>query len=448
MITTQLEQLLSSPGTPEQDFIPARINRGALFAMADHIRQLLESVDSTVCLATENRAILAAASLAALASPRLTPLVLPYSLSLRALNDIHEMLSCNTAITDQPDLVPPGMTAIVPNALRSHPQPLSLKRDPNAAFLQFFTGGSTGTPKRWLKTPRNLFGEALFHARRWAVTETDRILSTTAPFHIYGFLFTVLLPLVSGASVEGKTPSFPQEIREALTAFSPTILVSVPMHYRILNGGQIPAGALRLAFSSAGKLPEKDGAYFHRETGIPVIEVYGSTETGGIAFKCAGRGERMLSAFDVLDWKISDETLCVRSGFISPELPLDREGYYQTQDRVKACPQSGFELLGRADGIVKIGGKRVDLEEVQAKIRQLPGVIDAAVVSIDDNAGRESRICAMVQTRMERDALRRACADILEPHAVPKQIEIVDRVPLMPTGKYDHAAIRSRFEPG
>jgi acyl-coenzyme A synthetase/AMP-(fatty) acid ligase len=250
---------------------------------------------------------------------------------------------------------------------------------------------------------------------------------------------------VTGARVAFKTPSFPQEIRQELSYLSPSILVAIPMHYRILNGGEIPSTALRIAFSSAGRLDPADSLYFHRQTGIHVEEIYGSTETGGIAARSLTRGESVLQPFDGLDWKIVDDRLSVRSPFLSPDLPLDDNGYYLTADRVHPAEPGGFTLLGRSDGIVKIGGKRVDLAEIQEKLKALPGVTDAVFLVMADDSGRECRICAMVQTRLDLDDLRRRCRQVLEPYAVPRQIAIVDRIPLSPAGKYDRTAIRRWF---
>jgi acyl-coenzyme A synthetase/AMP-(fatty) acid ligase len=424
--------------------MPPMYTERDVHAMAADIHHLLAGkAGGRCCLCTEDRAILAAASLAALATN--TELVLPYSLSRRALSDIQAMLPFERALTDRPDLLPPGILPLVPSPSRTAFFPLTLKRSPDAPFLRFFTGGTTGSPKCWSKSAANLFGEALYQARRWRVSNRDTLLATAPPNHIYGFLFSVLLPLVTGARVAFKTPSFPQEIRQELSCLSPSILVAIPMHYRILNGGEIPSSGLRLAFSSAGRLDPADSVYFHRQTGIHVVEIYGSTETGGIAARSLTRGEAVLQPFEGLDWKIVDDRLSVRSPFLSPELPLDDDGYYLTADRVHPAEPGGFALRGRADGIVKIGGKRVDLAEIQEKMKALPEVTDAVLLVMADDSGRESRICAMVQTRLDLDDLRRLCRQVLEPYAVPRQIAIVDRIPLSPAGKYDRTTIRRWF---
>jgi acyl-coenzyme A synthetase/AMP-(fatty) acid ligase len=444
MRSKQLEKLLSGPDHPDLDFMPFTCTHGAVHAMAADIHRLLATEPGgRCCLCTQNRGILAAASLAALATD--TELVLPYSFSPRALADILAVLPFERALTDRPETLPPGIRALVPSVSRTPRHPLPLKRAPDAPFLQIFTGGTTARPKFWSKSAANLFGEALYQARIWQVAEEDRLLSTAPPHHIYGFLFSVLLPLVAGAGVAFETPSFPEEIRQELSAFSPSILVAIPMHYRILNGGDIPATHLRLALSSAGRLDPEDGAYFYDHTGIPVTEIYGSTETGGVAARRRTRDAESLVPFEVLNWKILQGRLSVRSPFLSPELPLDADGYYLTADRVRQAELAGFTLLGRADGIVKIGGKRVDLEEVREKIRALPRVSDAVLIVLADNGGRESRICAMVQTGVDREELMQILREVLEPHATPRQIVIVDRIPLSPAGKYDRTAIERRF---
>ena len=243
----------------------------------------------------------------------------------------------------------------------------------------------------------------------------------------------------------GDIYSFPQEIRNGLERNAPTILASIPMHYRILKGGEIPGESLRMAFSSAGKLDDADADYFYHKTGAELIEIYGSTETGGIAGRCRARGETNLEAFEIIDWKIVDERLYIRSPFISPDIAVDSEGFFQTGDRVFKRDEKHFSLLGRADGIVKVGGKRVDLEDVRSKIVQIPGVADAVVFAIPDRNGRESSICAMVQGKIDKEKLTGAISQQVEQYAMPREIRIVEKIPVSSSGKYDRKTLEKYF---
>ena len=359
MFSKKLEQILSGPIHSKGEFVISKYTYEDIYTIAADIRNSLKSIHETICVCTEDKGIIAAALLASLDSG--STMVLPYALSGQAIREIHQVVGFKTAVTDQPDKLPPEINTVVPDPCCNVAPSFSLATDPDSVFLKFYTGGSTGNPKLWSKTPRNMFEEAFYLSQRYNISKDDRILATVPPYHIYGFLFSILIPFVSSAGVVAEICTFPQEIRNALQNHSATILVSVPMHYRILRGGEIPGDSLRIAFSSAGKLNKKDGNYFHKQTGVDLVEIYGSTETGGIASRCQAANEAAMEPFDVVDWKVVDERLCVRSAFISPEIPRDSEGFFMTGDRVRNDDNNKFLLLGRVDGIVKVGGKRVDI---------------------------------------------------------------------------------------
>jgi acyl-coenzyme A synthetase/AMP-(fatty) acid ligase len=291
----------------------------------------------------------------------------------------------------------------------------------------------------------NLLGEAVFQARRISLAPADLILSTVPAHHIYGLLFTVLAPLAAGARVVGGSPVFPAEIAAALDETGATVLVSVPAHYRLLADRLSRGTMLRLALSSAAPLPAADAEAFFLATGVPLEEIYGSTETGGIATRCRARGETALTPLTGLDWRIRDGHLRVRSAFLSPELPRDREGFFHTADRVAAVDAGGFVIRGRSDGIVKIAGRRVDLESVRRRILAIRGVREAVVFARPSEGGRQTEILALVQTSLAAAVIRARLQAELPAWAVPRTIRVTDRIPLAATGKFDRQAVAALF---
>lgn len=439
MLTQKLEKILAGPEHPNAEFIKSSYTYRDIYTMAADIQTTLSGNDNTVCVYTENKAIIAASVLASLASDFMV--ILPYALSIHALQEIQNLFHVDTIITDQANANLSGINPVIPKIYKVVSLSLPRVKSPDTPFLKFFTGGSSGRPKVWTKTARNLFGEAFFLSEKFRLDKTDCILATIPPYHIYGFLFSVLVPFVSSSKVTADICSFPQEIRNSLKKYFPTILASIPMHYRILKGGEIPGDSLRMAFSSAGKLDETDADYFYQKTGAELIEIYGSTETGGIASRCRAWGETNLEAFEIIEWKVVDERLYVRSPFISPDIAVDSDGFYQTGDRVLMQDEKYFSLLGRADGIVKVGGKRVDLENVRDTILQYPGVTDAIAFAIPDTRGRESSICALVQGNIDKEQLIASISQQVEPYAIPRHIKIVEKIPVSSSGKYDRKSL-------
>jgi acyl-coenzyme A synthetase/AMP-(fatty) acid ligase len=438
----------SSSAQPDKEFILSGHTFAQVFEMAAWLKDFYSSAgcnEKTICLAAENKAIIAAALLASLDGGPV--LLLPFAFSKSALQEMQQAGGFIFAISDVERDFPAETKVICPEPGQAGSLGNLLEINPHAELLRLFTGGSTGAPKSWSKTANNLFSEAFYLSEKHHITDNDLIVATVSPYHIYGLLYSVLAPLLSLATVMAGTPSFPGEISEAVQKHCATIFVSVPVHYRVLKGRPISNNSLRLAFSSAGMLAQTDNEEFCRQNDIPVIEVYGSTETGGIAARVRHHGEQAFFPFDTVEWNIRHETLYVRSDYIAPDTEKDENGFFVANDRVELTDDDkGFFLKGRTDTVTKVGGKRVDLEEVRDTIKKQPGVAECLVISMDDPGGREKIIAALVQgKRVNLKELRKNIAGQLEPYAQPRLIKKAAAFPLTANGKYDLAAIRQLF---
>jgi acyl-coenzyme A synthetase/AMP-(fatty) acid ligase len=449
-----IRELLTGPKHPDKEFTRCGTSFAQVYALAADLLALFARIDhqdKPVCLAADDKAVIAAALLASLAGG--PPLLLPYALSATSLAQMQEVTGFHLAITDTDRELPAGVEVMQILRPQASPQtegkkappllPAHAVVNPRAELLKIFTGGSTGSPRVWSKTGENIFGESLFHAEQYAVSEQDCIMATVPPRHIYGLLFSVVLPLVSSATVLNETPSFPNEIVETAKQHKVTIFASVPAHYRVLRERKLD---LRLAFSSAGMLETDDNTAFCRHNPSGVIEVYGSTESGGIATRNRSRGEKLFTPFSTIDWKIVKDRLAVRSPYISPDLPVDEQGFFPANDRAEAKSTdglpNGFLLKGRSDAVVKVGGKRVDLDEIAALIKKEPGVIDCLVTTLPESGGRGQRIAALIQGEgVEKEQLKKRLEAALEPYALPRLIKIVAALPVQQNGKYDRPAI-------
>ena len=425
-------------------YSPSGPTIGEIEALAAGIRERLSGRDvpaaEPVCLCLAERSHLLAALLATLAGA--PPVILPHALHPQVLAEVRDVRPFRLILADTAVEPPPGTTVIGLRECNPAGRLPEFVRAPDEAFLSLFTGGSTGKPRIWSKTPANLFGEALNLSRTFAVGANDLILPTVPPQHIYGLLFSVLLPFVAAARVLGRTCTFPQEILTALEEERATVLVGVPIHYRALRTCGIGRHSLRFAFSSAAPLDAEDAAFFREQTGLAITEVYGSTETGGMAIRTSGGEHGSWEPFRCIDWKIRAGHLCVRSPFVSPDLPCDAEGFFLTADRVaEDAGGRRFTLAGRADHVVKIAGKRVDLEEVGEKIRRIPGVRDAYVAALPLKRARQVEIGALVVSDAPARSLRAAVRSLDESSGRPRRLRIVDALPVLPNGKIDRQEV-------
>ena len=376
-------------------------------------------------------------------------MILPFGHTLQILENIKQTMGYQYALMDDALALPDG---VEPKFLKKgNAGPAAKGSWPcsqnQAPCLYLFTGGSTGTPQVWPKTPKNLLSEASYIAMAFGITNKDTILATVPSNHIYGLLYSVLVPLITGARVSQTTPFYPKEIDHELAGTQATVLISIPPHYRALKESPVSCHHLRTAFSSAGALAEEDDLAFKTATGIAVTEIYGSTETGGIAYRKRADGQSTLITFSCVETKIRDEALWVRSDFLSNELPKDEDGFFQTADRAEAEGTTGFRLLGRSDGIVKIGGRRVDLMEIQQVLKKYPHVTDAYVFSKPEAGGRANDIFALIEGSMVKiEQIRQGLPKDLAPHARPRHIKLVEKIPMSASGKYDRSAIETLFD--
>jgi amino acid adenylation domain-containing protein len=114
---------------------------------------------------------------------------------------------------------------------------------------------------------------------------------------------------------------------------------------------------------------------------------------------------------------------------------------YRTGDRVRQRPDGAIDFLGRVDRQIKLNGKRVELDAIEAHLRDEEGVLDAAVVARTDASGRRSVAAFVTPLGLEPDALRRSLVVQLPDYMVPASIAVLPSLPLSPNGKVDRSKL-------
>ena len=318
---------------------------------------------------------------------------------------------------------------------------LPLAFPPERPLACVYTSGSTGAHVACRKTAGQLLGEAALLVRLWSLGPETRVLASVPPHHLYGLLFGVLVPFMGGGSFVRTTPLHAETIAAQVKAWRVDTLVSVPAHLHAL--ATLPAGALpALAriFSSGAPLDPQTASAVTALAGLPVTEVLGSSETGGIAWRQSGGAPTWTPFPDVRVTEDDDGTMLVRSPFIE-------EDVHRGADRIRAADDGRFELLGRADGVVKIGGSRVAVAEIERLLRETPGVADAAVVSVDTPPPRRHELwAAVVAPTLSVASLRAALLRRVEPIALPRRFRLVAALPREDNGKLVRARLLALFD--
>jgi acyl-coenzyme A synthetase/AMP-(fatty) acid ligase len=139
--------------------------------------------------------------------------------------------------------------------------------------------------------------------------------------------------------------------------------------------------------------------------------------------------------------RLAGEALAVRSSFISADVGFDADGFFATADLASLRADGSFDLAGRADGVVKVGGKRVLLPEIEKAIVALAQVADAAVLALPCDSGRGQAIVALVASLRPADELLRELRELLPSPSWPRRLRTVEAIPTTPSGKRDRTRI-------
>lgn len=337
--------------------------------------------------------------------------------------------------------------------------------DREAEALELFTSGTTGEGKASPKLLRHLEDEVRTLEQTFGGQIGDaRIYATASHQHLYGLLFRVLWPLAMGRAFCCDRLLHAEELLPRLAREPRSVLASVPAHLARLveASGLVGLAASRCrVFSSGGPLLRETAHAWERTLGDAPTEVFGSTETGGVAYRQqqAALGERVAwTPFAGVEIEVDPGTtqLRVRSAAVSE----NEQAGFAMGDRAVLLPGPGsrFELGGRVDRVVKIGEKRLELAEMESRLCAHPAVDRAALVAIEQ--GGQSRIGAVVvpshlggsSLERGRALLGRELADHLaldfDRVLVPRAWRYVSALPEDAQGKVTVPALRTLFDSG
>ncbi|ETX15874.1 4-coumarate--CoA ligase [Roseivivax halodurans JCM 10272] len=285
------------------------------------------------------------------------------------------------------------------------------------AAIGFSTSGSTGKPRIILRGRAELDHEIRAIVSGVLPNRPERVLSLVSPRHLYGFLWGILLPRALGVECLELDAASPTGI--ARKARPGDLIVATPFQWDRCSALGLLPGKI-CGVSSGGATTEETWSVAGALRLEWFLEIYGSTETGGVGVRRSDQEPFLL--FPNLA-RIGDGVS--RRGSTS-EIALP--------DRIEWQDATRFRLGGRKDGVVQVAATNVDPQEVAARIAALPGVSDAAV-----RLGGE-RLKAFVVPMPGRDlteldaGIRRAMT-ALPPPARPDRITFGVSIPRTAMGK-------------
>ncbi len=332
---------------------------------------------------------------------------------------------------------------------------------PNSPAIELYTSGTTGSEKPVMKRIAHLENEVAELEALWGDRVTGSVFFSTASHqHLYGLLFGALWPLAAGHVFQSQHFLHAGEAVPRMIDTQSCVLVTVPTHLKQLarhSGTEELRGVCRLIFSSGGPLHEETAHGIARTLEYSPLEVLGSTETGGIAWRSQElrRKQNLWTPFPSVHVNCDPENhgMLIRSPFVSVD---SSDSGFATGDRISPLSNGLFSLEGRLDHVVKIGEKRLDLSRMEAKLRKHQLIEDLALLAIDRGSGARVAAVAVPSIAgwdfLDKEGrrsfgrmVRLQLAEGWDPILHPRYWRIVHRLPENSRGKLTRASLSELF---
>ncbi len=347
-----------------------------------------------------------------------------------------------------------------------------------APLLLVYTSGTTGLPKGAVHTQGNLLANMAIAAQVQGLTRDDVVATVLPLFHVGGLCIQTLPALSVGARVllfarfdPGATLGCIEEDRPTLTLQVPATLQALTGHPRWADAD---LSSLRAVWAGSSLLPPGPVQAFHAR-GIPVCNVYGSTETG--PFSIALPPSHAQSHAGSCGWPAPgvEVRLCDADG--APVLPgavgeirvrapnvvarywpdrpaCDADGFFHSGDLARQDPDGSHTVVGRAKDMIISGGENIYPAEIEHLLAEHPLVAECAVIGQADARWGEAVVAAVV---LRTDApLGEDWAQVLRAHLDgrlarykwPRHWHRLDALPRTALGKVQKAMLRDRLDAG
>lgn len=355
--------------------------------------------------------------------------------------------------------------------------PVAARRDDMDALLMY-TSGTTGRPKGVRQTHRNNTASVDMTAAAWQLTAQDRLLQPLPLFHVGGLQCTTLPVLVTGGETRLLARWDPDAWLRELDTFRPTLsglvttmLIDVVARLAAQDA-PVRGSTLRFCVFGGSATPSHVPQRFEELLQVPLIELYGQTETTGlIATYDVGEG-RVAGSMGRVRREVAQAVVIAADG---GELPLEpgalgeiafagdtvTPGYWRreeetagrrygrflrTGDVVQVGDGGYVRYIDRSDNMIVTGGENVYPAQIESVIARHPQVAEVAVVGTPHERLVQQVTAVVVPsdpalTAEEILAWVAASAEIA-PYMRPRRVEIRESLPRTGSGKIHRAQLR------
>jgi acyl-CoA synthetase (AMP-forming)/AMP-acid ligase II len=333
------------------------------------------------------------------------------------------------------------------------------------------TSGSTGMPRATMTTDGNAIADGMAIMESMSIRPSDVQLAAIPLSHAYG-LGNLTLPLIlQGTAIVVRDGFVPHQVPQDGARYGITMFPGVPFMFdhllEHLPADGWPPSLVRLITAGA-RIEPLTVARFKDKFDRKIHSFYGTSETGGICFDDGPEvdaeptvGTPMPNVTVTLrpedgapadGGRVHVSGPAVASGYaagLDPqtdnEEPTFVDGGFLTGDLGRFDARHHLQLHGRVSSFVNVAGRKVQPQEVEALLREAPGVADVRVLGAPDALRGQQLVACVVVSSPEVTAtvLRSYCAARLAPFKIPRQFVFLDRIPLTERGKADRARLEA-----
>ena len=353
-------------------------------------------------------------------------------------------------------------------------KPLSVSKNPlDKEFTVMLTSGVSGVSRIVSRNYGNIQQELLGLFDTFAYTASDKFVCPVPVFHCYGLLNAVLASLQANACLYLFPKFIPTRIIEVVASSKATVLIGVPFMYDLLNQVEetaiVKLNSLKVCLSATAKLSIDIARTFQKSYGIPINQLYGSSETGAVCVNLFKDGfndnqsvGQPFKGANILLVDSKGETVPVgEEGEIKIESKATMKGYLNDAQRNKEVLRDGgyfpgdigrFDkqgnlfIVGRKSSFINVAGKKVDPFEIEQVLLQMEGVQECGVVGIP-HAQTESLIIAgiVADQPVTEAAILKFCAEKLTNYKIPNKISFLKSLPKSSLGKILKNQLKEQF---
>ena len=323
------------------------------------------------------------------------------------------------------------------------------------------TSGTTAAPRAIRFGSEQLLADCDQICDTMGISGVDLNFGVIPISHSYGFS-NLLTPLIArGVPLVVSQDRTPRAVLADIAKTDATVFPGMPLFYQAFCEMENipPLPKLRVCISAGAPLPIATAKKFREKFALPIHSFYGASECGGICYDREAKNE--IEGFvgapmkdvdlEMIDPNAGQSQVRVRSAAVGdgyfPDVDEEKLGNgVFVPDDLLARHGSGFEIVGRVSDVINVAGKKVHPAEVEAHLLRFGGVRQAVVFG-RESALRNEEIAACVVADVDvREAdLLEFCRSHLSGWQAPKQIFIVDAIPVNERGKISRRDLARRF---